>query len=296
MKEITSKYSKCGRIFSDEEINLIIITVKEKYYTSRCKISRAICEKLNWYSENGRYKERICREFLILLEKDGLISLPPPKPCSFGRFKKKSFDKVEFIEPEKPLTGNLSDFDKPIFKRVTNSTEHTFWQYLVNKYHYLGYRNVIGRYIKYIIYINDTPVACIGWTGAALKVADRDNFIGWDDATRRNNIKHIANNFRFVIFPWSHIKYLASHLLSRNVDMVVSDWKAQYNVDIYLLETFVEKNRFLGTCYKASNWKYVGTTAGYAKTKTAYTKHGIIKDVYVYPVRDDFRELLCKLS
>lgn len=287
-----TKYSKCGRIFSDEEINLIQNIVKENYHTSRCKISRQVCKALNWYSENGRPKEWICREFLILLERDKLAELPPPKPWSFGRFKKKKFERVIFEEPREIFSGNLGNFSKPVFNRVKNPKENTFWEYLVNRYHYLGYKGVMGRFIKYIIYIDDIPIACIGFTGAALRVRSRDDWIGWDETARRNNLKHIANNFRFVIFPWAKIKYLASHILSRNIPLLVRDWKEQYNVDLYLVETFIEKTRFNGTCYKAGNWKCVGSTKGYAKTKTAYTKHGIIKDVYLYPARKDYLELL----
>lgn len=287
-----SLYSKCGRIFSNEEINLIIDIVKRMYNTGRCSISRTICKELNWIGENGKYKEWVCREFLIQLEKDGILILPPPVPKSFNRFKKKNFELFQFKEPEKLFDGSLSDFNKPIFNKVTNSDEHTFWEYLVAKYHYLSYKSTIGRFLKYIIYIDTTPVACIGYTGAALKVANRDKFICWDDTTRRKNIKYIANNFRFVIFPWVKIKYLASHILSKSVSLVVADWKSKYNVDILALETFVEKNRFAGTIYKAANWKYVGETKGYAKTKTAYSKHGVIKDVYVYPVYPDSLSLL----
>jgi hypothetical protein len=269
--------------------------VKEKYHTCRCEISRAICKELNWYSENGKPKEWICREFLLKLEKDNLIKLPPPKKQSLSRFKKRKFRKVRFKEPKKILKGNLGNFSKPVFKKVNSPQENTFWEYLVKKYHYLGYKGVIGRFIKYIVYIDETPVAGIGYTGSALRVACRDSWIGWDDVVRRDNLKHIANNFRFVIFPWVKVKYLASHILSKSVKMLIEDWKRQYNVDIYLVETFVERDRFEGICYKASNWKLVGQTKGYAKTKTAYINHGIIKDVYLYPVCKDYLRLLkCK--
>lgn len=287
-----TRYSKCGRTFSDKEINLIQNIVKEKYHTCRCEISHEVCKRLNWYSENGKPKEWICREFLIKLERDGLITLPAPKPGSFNRFKKKKFERVIFNEPERVFSGNLGDFTRPMFKRVSSSSENTFWEYLVQRYHYLGYKGVMGRFIKYTIYLGDTPVACTGFTGAALRVSCRDNWIGWDDVTRRNNLKHISNNFRFVILPWARIKYLASHILSKNIPLLVQDWKNQYNVDIYLVETFIEKTLFEGTCYKASNWKYVGQTKGYAKTKTAYARHGIIKDIYLYPVCRDSLRLL----
>jgi hypothetical protein len=288
-----TNYSKCGRTFTKEEINLIIRIVKEYYQTCRSVISRQVCKALNWYSENGKPKEWICREFLLKLEKDGKILLPQRKLCWLKKsFKKKKFQRVIFKEPAKILAGNLGDFNKPLFKKVNNPEENTFWEYLVAKYHYLGYKGVMGRFLKYLVYLDEIPIAALGWTGAALRVTVRDNWIGWDEPTRKNNLKHLANNFRFVIFPWAKIKYLASHLLSRSAKLVVEDWKKQYNVEIYLLETFVEKDRFEGTCYKASNWHLVGETKGYQKTKTGWVRHGVIKTVYLYPIYPDSLRLL----
>ncbi len=118
MNNIITKYSKCGRVFTAEEIALIQEIVKDKFHTSRCKISRSVCKKLNWYNESGEPKAWICREFLLQLQKDGLILLPEPRPVSFNRFKKKKFEKVKFTEPEKVFEGNLGNFNKPIFKCV----------------------------------------------------------------------------------------------------------------------------------------------------------------------------------
>lgn len=289
------RYSKCGKLFTEEEIALIREIVKENYHTSRCEISREVCRRLNWYSENGKPKQWVCREFLISLEMEGVISLPPPMPCSFNRLKKTKFDGLSFREPERVFEGRLGDFGKPLFKRVRNPLENTLWEYLVRRYHYLGYKGVMGRFLKYLIYLEDTPVALTGFSGASLRVRCRDEFIGWDEVTRRSNLKHIVNNFRFLILPWARVKYLASHILSKNIALLVRDWKEQYNVEVYLVETFVERGRFEGTSYRASNWHFVGTTRGYGKTKTSYTNHGIIKDVYLYPVCRDFLRLLrCK--
>ncbi|OGF63816.1 MAG: hypothetical protein A2Y62_03465 [Candidatus Fischerbacteria bacterium RBG_13_37_8] len=287
-----TSYSKCGKVFSQQEIEEITTIVKEHYQEGRCEISRKVCKALSWYSENGKMKDWICREFLLKLQKDNLIILPPPKACSFTRFRKKKLDKVVFDEPDRVFEGNLGDFSRPVFKRVGSSSENTLWEYLVWKYHYLGYKGVMGRFLKYLIYMEDIPVGCIGFTGAALRVSDRDSWIGWDDEVRRKNLKHVANNFRFVLFPWVRVKYLASHILSKAIPLLAEDWQRQYNVAIYLVETFIEQERFQGTCYKASNWKHVGQSRGYAKTKKAYRCHGIIKDVYVYPTMSNSLELL----
>ncbi len=278
-----SKYLKCGRAFSEAEIDLIRETVRENYSLGRCAISRIVCQRLGWVSENGKSKAWICREFLIQLRREGLIKLPQPDPRSFNRLKKKQYN-VVFKEPEEVLQGRLGDFSRPAFKRVSSRADNTLWEHLVARHHYLGFKGVMGRYMKYLVYIEQLPIAALGWTGGAWKVAARDRWIGWDDQTRQKKLKHVVNNFRFVLFPWVSIKYLASHLLSKNVPILVNDWQQQYNVPILLLETFVEKDRFAGTCYKAANWIHVGETKGYGKTKQSHIRHGIIKQVYVYKV------------
>lgn len=288
-------YTKCGRIFKTNEILKIIELTKRYYNTHLCRISREICKKLNWHSENGKPKEWICRELMIQLEKDNLLKLPPPQRRSFNRFKKKKID-FNFKQPDTILQGKLGEFQKPVFKRVVGSYDNSFWEYLVDRYHYLGYKGVLGRFLKYIVYIDNIEVACIGWSGASWRVTVRDKWINWDDETRVRKLKHIANNFRFVIFPWAQIKFLASHILSKNIPLLLKDWKDEYNVDIYLLETFIEVGRFSGISYRASNWQRAGQTKGYGKTKTSYKKHNIIKDVYLYPARKNSVKLLRELK
>ena len=277
------QYMKSGRSISPVEIRIIQDTVSEKYQTGRCEISRTICKRLNWFSENGKPKAWVCRELLIQLERDGLVNLPKPGPTSINRFKKKNFE-TDFTAPNMIYKGKLSDFPKPVFNCVNSSYENSFWGHLVSRYHHLGYRGVMGRFLKYIIYMDDLPVSCLGWSGAALSVTSRDKWIGWNIEQKKSKLKHIVNNFRFVIFPWVNIKYLASHLLSKNIPLLRKDWKARYNVDVHLLETFVDKDRFSGTCYRASNWTYVGETKGYARKKEGYVKQGLKKDVYLYPI------------
>jgi hypothetical protein len=286
-----TKYYKCGREFLEADIKRIQRIVKENHGVSRCQLSRLVCEAFDWYSENGTIKGYICRQLLLTLEKDNYIKLPSPDPRSFNRFKKKRLE-IEFKEPNNVLDGKVGDYDSIELRRVSSKSENTLWQYLVDRYHYLGYNGVIGRFQKYIATSQSIPVACLGWTDASWKVAVRDDWIGWDKPTRVKQLKHIVNNFRFIIFPWVKIKYLASHLLSRNVSLLRNDWKKQYNVDVLLFETFVEKNRFSGTCYKAANWLYLGETRGYCKGKDVHIKHNIIKDVYIYIPEKNSKEML----
>ncbi len=276
-------YTKCQRTFTPTEIEAIQKIVADYYAEGRCRISREVCHTLDWYAENGKPKEWICRELLITLEKDGVVALPPPMAKSFNRFKKKRM--LSFTEPEKVFTGTPKDHAPPQIKRTSTGEENDLWDHLVKTYHYLGYNGHIGRFLKYVAWIDGIPVACLGWMGAALKVKSRDSYCGITDNNRYGAIKYIANNFRFVILPWARIKYLASHLLSKNIQQVRRDWKDVYNIDLTLLETFIEKGRFSGTCYRATNWRCIGETKGYAKTKQSYKKHSVIKAVYVYDLQ-----------
>ena len=261
MQKDSVEYKKSGRHFSHDDIRLIQETVKNEFHSGRCSISRTLCKLLGWYSENGKPKEWVCREFLVQLEKEKIIILPPAQPKSFNRLKEKSFASINFVEPQNILSGKLGQFTKPVFSKINTPLENTFWEYLVQKYHYLGYKGVVGRFLKYIVYIDSVPVACIGYCSASLRNSVRDNWFGWDRAKKEELLKHVVNQFRYIIFPWARIKFLASYLISKNIPILIKDWKKQYNVDVFLLETFVEKERFSGISYKAANWSPFGIRA-----------------------------------
>jgi hypothetical protein len=275
-------YTKCQKIFTMSDIGTIKKIVVSLYSQGRCKISREVCRVFDWYSENGKPKEWVCREFLLTLEKDGLIILPPPIPKSLNRLKKRP--PLNFAEPSDVITGTPKDHPGIIFKRTKAGKENQLWDHLVKNYHYLGYKGHVGRFVKYLVFIENIPVACLGWMGAALKVQSRDDYCEINDDNRYAEIKHIANNFRFLILPWAKVKYLASYILSRNIKLLKTDWMLLYNTQLKFLETFVDHNRFQGICYKAAGWKCIGRTKGYAKTKHSFKKHNITKDVYIYPL------------
>jgi hypothetical protein len=175
---------------------------------------------------------------------------------------------------------------------VRNTPLEPLYNSLVQQHHYLGYRQIVGNHLKYIAFIADHPVACLGWGSAAWSVKSRDSFIGWDKPTKEKNLHFVANNTRFLILPWINVKYLASKILALNAKTISDDWLNIYNHPLFLLETFVEKDRFTGTCYKAANWTCVGHTKGTAKKGHDHLFHGKIKDVYLYPLRKKFKERL----
>jgi len=231
-----------------------------------------------------------CREILLTLKRNGLISLPPRLHSANNEKRNRS---VPVIEIEGiPLEGKPSDFEPVRLQLVRNTSFEPIYNSLVQQHHYLGYRQIVGNHLKYMAFIGQQPVACLGWGSAAWSVKSRESLIGWDKPTKEKNLHFVVNNTRFLILPWVNIKFLASKILSLNAKRISDDWFKTYHHHVYLLETFVEKNRYQGTCYKAANWVRVGQTKGTAKRGHDHLFHGRIKDVYLYPLRKDFRKKL----
>jgi len=182
----------------------------------------------------------------------------------------------------RPLAGSLKEF-QPITIRLVNHTDlEPVWDHMVRTYHYLGYHRMIGPRIKYLACRGDAPVAALSYNRAALRVGARDRYLGWDDEQRLKLLSHVVNNNRFLILPWVHIRYLASHLLSRTLKLLSKDWPALFGDEPYLVETFVDTDKYRGTCYRAANWRYLGETLGFSKEGKAFVYHGHRKAVYAY--------------
>lgn len=280
-----------SRTITCSDIELIQATVNEHWDKGRTHISRVLCKKWQWVQPNGRLKDMACREVLLTLYRRGFISLPPPKFIPHNKHK----SLVPIIEIEQtPLQGKVSDFSPVTLTLVRNTDLEPLYKSLVQHYHYLGYRQIVGAHLKYMAFIDDLPVACLGWGSAAWSCKSRDSFIGWDKATKETHLHFVVNNTRFLILPWISVKYLASRILALNAKRISDDWIHVYNYPLYLLETFVEKARFKGTCYKAANWICAGQTKGTAKRGSNHMFHGNIKDVYLYPLRKNFRKELMR--
>lgn len=278
------------RTITQPELEFIQATVNEHWDKGRTQISKILCQKWNWFQPNGRHKDMACREILLTLHRNGLLDLPPGKHD--GRNLKRNRSIPIALTDQSAFQGKLSTLPTVQIKLVRNTPLEPLYNSLIQQHHYLSYRQIVGNHLKYIASINDRPVACLGWGSAAWSVKSRDSFIGWNKYTKENNLHFVVNNTRFLILPWVTIKFLASKILALNAKRISNDWIHIYNHPIHLLETFVEKDRFRGTCYKAANWIRVGQTKGTAKRGHDHLFHGKIKDVYLYPLRKDFREKL----
>lgn len=191
-----------------------------------------------------------------------------------------------------PLHCRLLEMRPLRIELVSGRGDERLWDELVREYHYLGHRQMVGCRLKYLVFHQDRPIAALGWRAAALKGEARDCFIGWSAAQRKEYLKRVANNNRFLIMPWVHVSCLASHLLSRTVRKLVRDWHAVYGQSLFLLETFVDGSRYRGTSYKAANWVHVGQSKGYTKKGESFVWHGEKKEVWLYVVDSEFRRKL----
>jgi len=256
-------------------------------WASRTELTRAVCEAWGWRQANGELSAYACFDLLLRLEERGLLKLPlaekrrqRARQC-FGSLPLP----VEFIS----LTGvevSGPDVDlKGLSMRPIHPEERLGWRLYMDRYHYLGDRPVVGEHLLYAAFLETELVALLGWASAALRAPLRETYVGWDEATKRRRLHFVVNNVRFLIPPWVRVPHLASKVLAQNLRRLSADWKAVWKHDVYLAETFVDTTRFRGTCYRASNWHYLGQTAGRSKRGNQYTKGSSKKALFVYPLR-----------
>ncbi len=253
-----------------------------------------LCRQWQWISPIGRLKNYAARSFLMKLERRGLLSLPPVRESMRRGSWLKSFEaRIDFV-PE-PITAMIEDL-LPVKVTLcsTGSPEESLFRSYLTTHHYLGFGKTVGENLEYLVRDRQGhDLACLLFGSAAWKVAARDCWIGWNDLRRRRHLTALTNNTRFLILPWVKVPHLASHILSKILRRLSLDWEAKYGHPIHLVETFVEKDRFRGTCYRAANWIDVGMTKGRSRQDRDQTLCVPVKGIYLYPLHRHFREALC---
>lgn len=283
-------YQIRGRQIGTDDLNDIRATISGHWVNGRSAISRLLCERWDWRQPNGQLKEMACRALLLSLEAKGAVELPPRQKESFRAPRRA--DRQVFAVDDSPLEGTVAAFGSLTLRMVRQTPDEALWDYLVNTHHYLGRPWIVGACLKYLAYLDGRLAACLGWGSAAWKVACRDAAIGWDRETRQANLHRIVNNVRFLILPWVRVEHLASKVLASNLRALPCDWKNFYAQEIALAETFVDTERFAGTCYKAANWTRIGETQGRGKYDREKRFAASVKAVYLYPLSRDYRERL----
>jgi len=276
------------------DISLIEQLLEENPGWGRTRLSIKLCELWDWRAPNGQLKDMACRNLLLRLEQAGQIRLPPRQRKSTNAYRNRAPLWVPHPNDpvEKPLKALLP---LQIACVGVDREQDRLFRYLLAHHHYLGCRNIAGENMKYLIYSHEGQIlACILFSAAAWKSAPRDRFIGWSPSLRARNLHYVTNNARFLILPWVKVAHLASHMLSRVRRRVSHDWMDKYAHPIYLLETFVDRSRYRGTCYQAANWQCVGQTTGRTRNDRYQRICTSPKALYVYPLVRQYRNRLCR--
>jgi Domain of unknown function (DUF4338) len=280
-----------GRAVTAEDIVFMQALIAAHPDASRRRLSEKLCEAWQWKQANGALCSMVCRGFMLMLHRAGEIELPAVRQVSQNPFIRREKPQPALIDMT-PLTGLLSQIQPVALTQVRRTADEPLFNALVEHHHYLGYEQPVGEHLKYVMWAQGRPIACMAWSSAPRHLGSRDRYIGWSAEARRRNIRFIAYNTRFLILPWIQIPHLASHILGRIAAALPHDWERLYGHPVYFAETFIDPGRFRGTCYRAANWKLLGLTTGRGKDDMTHRANRPVKEVLGYPLTRRFRELL----
>lgn len=283
------------RVITDVDLVFIRELIAENPQCSRRRLSEKLCQAWGWVQPNGAQRDMVCRGMMLMLHRKGLIELPPVRQVSRNYLVQRK--KPEGVSVEQTLLHmSFAELGPLEVRQVRRTPQEALFNGLLQQHHYLGYSQPVGEHLKYLVFARGRPVACVAWSSAPRHLGSRDRYIGWGAQARLKNIRLLAYNTRFLILPWVSVPHLASHILGRMARMLSADWLHLYAHPIYFVETFIDPQRFAGTCYRAANWKLMGQTTGRGKDDLAHTANRSIKQVLGYPLVKDFRQRLSCLA
>jgi hypothetical protein len=282
-----------GRRLGPEDIGLVRHWLVTEPGWNRTRLSRELCRRWDWRNGAGRLKDMACRTLLLKLERRGQIRLPTRQRPSPNALRNRQA--LDLPCDRAPIEGVLGDLQPLGLEPLGEGhRDLTLWRFLLQRHHYLGLRNSVGENLKYLARDrHGRPLACLLFGAAAWKAKARDEWIGWNAAQRRGGLARLASNTRFLVLPWVRVPHLASHLLGRVARRLNGDWAVKYGHGIELLETFVERDRFRGTCYRAAGWWHVGATTGRSRNDVDQTLRVPVKDIYLRPLSPEGCRRLC---
>jgi len=280
-----------GRTITAQDVAQIRALVAAHPGASRRQLSQKLCEAWDWRQANGALRDMVCRGLMLELSRAGLIELParrqqPPNPLA-----RRARPAPVHLDGQ-PIECALAELGPLDFRQVRRTADEALFNGLVEAYHYLGYVQPVGEHLKYLVYAGDRPVACFAWSSAPRHLGPRDRHLGWSPEVRRTNVRLLAYNSRYLILPWVRVPHLASHLLGRMARMLPGEWERAYGHRVCFAETFVDPERFRGTCYRAANWVFLGRTTGRGKDDRTHRANRSIKDVLGLPLVRDWRARL----
>lgn len=282
-----------GKEINQTDVAFIKELIAQNPGLSRRGLSSKLCLAWNWVQANGHPRDMVCRGLMLGLHRAGLIELPaqrciPPNPLG-QRVKPQPEPGLSF---EREVACSLRDLGPVEMRQVRRTPEEKLFKRLMQAHHYLGYTQPVGEHLKYLYYAQGKPIACMAWSSSPRHLGARDRFIGWSAQKRRACVHLLAYNTRFLILRWVKVRHLASHLLARTARQISEDWQELYHHRVYLLETFIDPERFKGSCYRAANWIVAGMTTGRGKADQTHQANRSLKELLVYPLCKDFRKKL----
>jgi hypothetical protein len=287
-----------GRVIAAAQVEFIRQLIARHPEANRRQLSLRLCEAWGWRQANGALRDMVCRGLLLALARAGHPELPsathvhrnPSARCATVGTQAP----LPFLLNTTPLEVSLRALRPLEFQQVRRTPDEPLFNDLVAQYHPLGYIRPVGEHLKYLVYAAGRPIACLAWSSAPRHLGVRDRFIGWSAEARRRNLRFLAYNPRYLILPWVHVPHLASHVLGQMARRLAADWERAYGHPIYYLETFVDPERYRGTCYRAANWVVMGRTTGRGKNDQTHRPNRSIKEVLGYPLVKDFRTRLAE--
>jgi hypothetical protein len=283
------------RAFSGEELALVAEVVADYGRLSRQELANTVCELLGWRRPRGGLKTWEAKELLAALEARGLVSLPALRTTKPRGARTSVRHTRQGAGPDEPLRADLDDVRPVRLRLVQTRADRALWREFVERHHPRGHRVPFGAHLRWFAEVarpRPAAIACLQVSSPAWRLAARDRWIGWDDATRRRHLQRIVDHSRFLVLPWVEIPQLASHILGRMARRVADAWQAAYGVRPVLLETFVDEHR-PATCYRAANWIALGSTTGRGRMDRHHRREGLEpKQLYVYPLTRHARAIL----
>lgn len=291
---MTESLTVQGRPLAEPDLQHLRQWLDEHPDWSRWRLSRELATRWDWRNGAGQLKDMAARSLLVKLDQRGLIELPPRRQVPTNRMRCPWAVAPNLNQPECPIVGDLAPLGAIMIHEISSQAPERRWvKAALERFHYLGFGGAVGENLQYLVRDGQgRELACLVFGAAAWKCQARDRFIGWSAEQRPRHLGLIANNTRFLILPWVRARHLASGILGQISRRLTRDWQAKYGHPIVLLETFVERERFAGTAYRAANWLAVGATSGRTRQDRHNCLQAPIKDIYLYPLRRDFREAL----
>ena len=284
-----------GRTVSKADISFIEGLIASNPSSTRWALSRKLCQEWGWVQPNGALRDMVCRGLMLELHRAGRIKLPEPRWARKNPFVERQKPPPVSVDKE-PLEAKLCQIQPLTFRQIRRTPQEALFNSLLQEHHYLGYTQPVGEHLKYLVYAGERPVACLAWSSAPRHLGARDRYIGWSAEARKQNIRYIAYNPRFLILPWVKVPHLASHILGTMARMLPSEWLRVYGHPVYFLETFIDVDRYRGTCYRAANWVSMGVTTGRGKNDQTHKVNRSIKEVMGLPLSRRFREILSRVE